>query len=94
MIKPNGNECYEDGNLSQHLCVLKVFVKKTWLNSFVVLVFARAVSLKLSFNSVIENLADFNTRVDPNRLNAEDLKSPVAAKSNVSESSSYVNEKP
>ena len=69
------------------------FVHFAWLDTMIVLVFTAAIFLDVANYLVIKDLANLDTGVDPNRLNSEHFKRPVASKANIAKSSSYVDKK-
>ena len=82
----------------QDLAVLKrLFLKlpeqQTGLDSGIILVFTAAISVVISLDGMIVNLADGHPGVDPNRLDTKDLKGPVSAKTNIAETCRDMNEK-
>ena len=63
------------------------------MNSLVILILAALVVLVGPFEGVVEDLADFDPRIDPDGLHAKDLKRPEAPKADVAEARRDVNEK-
>lgn len=51
--------------------LLKIFIKHAALNTGVILIFLAGVAIEVTVNGVIKNLANFNVRIDPDRLCAE-----------------------
>ena len=60
--------------------LLEVFVEKTWLNAVIVLVFTASIFFVITFERVVINLTDLNTRINADRLYTEDLESPESDK--------------
>ena len=71
---------------------LKISVKRTGLNTGIVLVFATDITVIIALYGVIIDLADFYIRVDPDRLDAENLQCPIAGEPNVAKTSRHVDE--
>lgn len=94
--------CPQSGQLlaerQSHLRVRLFFfelgIEQTRLDIFVVLVLAAGVLGDVALDRVVEDLADGHSRVNSNRLNRENLQSPVSAESDVAEASRAVHEEP
>ena len=62
--------------LKGYLLCFKVFIQQTRLNALIILVFTAFVIFVITFNSMIENLADFNAWINPDRMYAEYFQCP------------------
>lgn len=66
---------------------MKLLIEQAWLNTLIVLVFAIfaiiTVPLKVTFNGMVKNLANFYARINANWMDAKHFKRPIPRKAHV-----------
>lgn len=72
--------------------VAKLLVEHAGLNVFVVLVFVAAIFADIPCHLMVEDLADRNAGVNPDRLDREHFQRPIATKTDIAKASCHVNE--